>query len=457
MNTNINVIEGNPTKKFFIEMITRDISIEDAIIDLLDNSIDGANRINPENYTDLWINLTINDKEFVIQDNCGGFSLETAQKYAFRFGRPEEAPKANNTVGRFGIGMKRSLFKIGRDFAVESQCRNDHFKVEVNVDEWSRRTKKVTTEDGVETTIDDWSFSYKYVEKPNMADGTIIKISNLNSEVVDLFADDSFLNDLSDDIQKLLNFSLLKGIKITLNGRELTGKRIDLLISEYSKPYYADGIIDDVNYRIIAGLGGIGELKNSGWYIYCNNRLVLEADTSNITGWGVHPLPQWHINYVMFRGILFLDSEETLNLPLTTTKKGVDATSEVYKALLPIMKNAMIKVFEFLKKIPKMGDEANDYRQTLCETFDKISAVELKVYDFSDYPQKQFYAPELDMDIISRKKQYVRIAYDANKDLAELAKEHAEAKNYKELGNTTFEYYLKMEDIRNEESNCSEL
>ena len=53
----------------------------------------------------------------------------------------------------------------------------------------------------------------------------------------------------------------------------------------------------------------------------------------------------------MFRGILFLDSEETLNLPLTTTKKGIDATSEVYKAILPLMKNGMIKVFEFLKKI----------------------------------------------------------------------------------------------------------
>ena len=43
MNTNI--IEGNPTKTFFIDMITRDISIKDAIIDLLDNSIDGANNI----------------------------------------------------------------------------------------------------------------------------------------------------------------------------------------------------------------------------------------------------------------------------------------------------------------------------------------------------------------------------------------------------------------------------
>ena len=456
MNTNI--IEGNPTKKFFIEMITRDISIEDAIIDLLDNSIDGANRINSEDYSNLWIDLTINDTEFIIQDNCGGFSLETAQKYAFRFGRPDEAPKVNNTVGRFGIGMKRSLFKIGKNFTVESHCKNDHFKVNVNVEEWSKRTKKITTDNGIEATIDDWSFSYDFVDCHNVNDGTIIKISNLNSEVVDLFTDNSFLNNLSNDIQELLNFSLLKGIKITLNGRELTGKRIDLLISDYSKPYYADGFVNDVKYRIIAGLGGIGEPKNSGWYIYCNNRLVLEADTSNITGWGVHPIPQWHINYVMFRGILFLDSEETLSLPLTTTKKGVDATSDIYKSILPIMKNAMIKVFEFLKKIPKMGDEANDYRQTLCETFNKISAVDLKAYDFKDHPQKQFYAPELDLDIISRKKQYVRIAYDVNKDLAELAKEHAEAKNYKELGNTTFEYYLKMEDIQQDEkSDCFEL
>ena len=50
-----NIIEGNPTKKFFIEMITRDISIEDAIIDLLDNSIDGATQINPNDLSGLHI------------------------------------------------------------------------------------------------------------------------------------------------------------------------------------------------------------------------------------------------------------------------------------------------------------------------------------------------------------------------------------------------------------------
>lgn len=61
---NTNVIEGNPTKKFFIEMITRDISIEDAIVDLLDNSIDGANRINSAIYDGLWIKLTIMIRSF---------------------------------------------------------------------------------------------------------------------------------------------------------------------------------------------------------------------------------------------------------------------------------------------------------------------------------------------------------------------------------------------------------
>jgi len=245
-----NVIVGNPTKKFFIEMITRDISIEDAIIDLLDNSIDGANKINPNDYTGLKINITLSDSEFIIEDNCGGFSLEVAQKYAFRFGRPDEAPKAHSTVGRFGIGMKRSLFKIGKEFVVESQSNDDHFKVIVDVDEWSKKTKKVTADDGNELEIDDWNFNYQSIDNKKLdTDGTIIKVSNLNHEVTDLFCDDTFLNELANDIQKLLNFSLLKGIQITLNGRILKGNRIDVLISESALPYYANGKINDVNDR----------------------------------------------------------------------------------------------------------------------------------------------------------------------------------------------------------------
>lgn len=145
---NTNVIEGNPTKQFFIEMITRDISIEDAILDLIDNSIDGAININPNNFSGLEIKLKISPDYFIIEDNCGGFSLITAQKYAFRFGRPESAPIPQNTIGRFGIGMKRSLFKMGKDFIVESQHHQDHFKVSVDVDLWSKKKTTISQDGG---------------------------------------------------------------------------------------------------------------------------------------------------------------------------------------------------------------------------------------------------------------------------------------------------------------------
>lgn len=452
MNTNI--IEGNPTKKFFIEMITRDISIEDAIIDLLDNSIDGANRINSAGYDNLWVKLTINGDEFIIEDNCGGFTLETAIKYAFRFGRPETAPKTlNNTVGRFGIGMKRSLFKIGKTFFVESKCGVDHFKVTVNVEDWSKKTKVVTLDDGTLSTIDDWSFNYQQIDNDGILnnDGTYIKVTNLNSEVKDLFSDTRFISELAEDIQRLLNFSLLHGIKIYLNEDLLIGKKVELLISDNYPPYYDEGTIGDVSFRVVAGLGEVGEPKKSGWYIYCNNRLVVEADETPMTGWGISAVPKWHVNHVMFRGILYLDSKETLNLPLTTTKKGIDTTSEIYKAILPKMRDAMIKILDYLKGITKMGDQANNYRQMLCDTFNKASAVELKSMSFytqgEPHAKNVFLSPPLDEEIIAQKKSTVRIAYDVNKVKADEAKNHADASSYKELGNITFDYYLRMEGI----------
>ena len=100
-------------------------------------------------------------------------------------------------------------------------------------------------------------------------------------------------------------------------------------------------------------MGEIGEPKKSGWYIYCNDRLVVEADETTMTGWGLSSIPKWHVNHVMFRGILYLDSQETMNLPLTTTKKGIDTTSEIYKAILPRMKDAMINILDSLVSTKK--------------------------------------------------------------------------------------------------------
>lgn len=92
----------------------------------------------------------------------------------------------------------------------------------------------------------------------------------------------------------------------------------------------------------------------------------------------------------------------------------------------------------------------------LWENISKIGAVELKSYTFSNL-EKTFIAPPLDTDTIARKKNKVRIAYDVSKETAETAKDHAEVKSFKELGETTFNYYLKLEELANEECDSTEL
>lgn len=443
----LNVIEGNPTKTFFIEMITRDISIRDAILDLLDNSIDGANRISPDNYENLFVEIIIDKDKFIVRDNCGGFSLETAKKYAFRFGRPDEAPESHGSVGRFGIGMKRALFKIGKNFEVESKHTDDHFQVLVDVNNW-RNKKKVIVSSDVEIEVENWDFSYENVTEESSdleENGTYIEVSKLYQEVSELFDDNSFLTELRGDIERLLNFSLEKKIKISLNGEILSGKNIQIF-NDKSTPYLIDGSKDGVQYRIVAGLGEIGVPTNSGWYIYCNDRLVMEADKSEITGWGTSGIPKWHIDHVMFRGIVFLDSEETINLPLTTTKKGIDATSDIYKTVFVYMREAMLNIIPFFKQVTKLGNEANEYRELLVETETKISVVDMKKPELVLAPRK-FIAPEIDQDIIAVKRDSVRIAYDVKKDLANIARTHSKSKSLKELGETTFEYYFKMENL----------
>lgn len=446
-----NVISGSPTKSFFIKMITRDISIKDAIIDLLDNSIDGASRISPKDFEGLFIKIEISGDEFVVIDNCGGFSLETAKKYAFRFGRPDNAPESTGSIGRFGIGMKRALFKIGKNFEVESKTNDDHFEVNVNVEEWSKREKKVKQgKDETEVTIEDWDFRYNIINDDNRnlnLNGTYVKVTNLYKEVADLFSEESFLNSLEEEIERLLNFSLEKNIHISLNGKKLSSKNIQIF-NDQSKPFFYEGEKDGVRFKVIAGLGEVGNPDLSGWYIYCNDRLVVEGDKSEITGWGTPGIRKWHIDFVMFRGVVFMDSEETFKLPLTTTKKGIDATSDVYKSVSRYMKEAMTSVIPFLSQVTKLGNEANDYRKLLGENENKISVVEMKTSEFKDeIKNARFSPPELDSEKISQKKDTVRIAYDVKKKLANTVKLHSNSKSYKEVGETTFEYYCQMEEI----------
>ncbi len=88
-------VDARPEKRFFVEMLTRDIEFAPAVIDLVDNSVDGAKRLRPDAESDdpeaatrfdgLRVDLKLTPECFEIHDNCGGFSREVAVEYAFRF------------------------------------------------------------------------------------------------------------------------------------------------------------------------------------------------------------------------------------------------------------------------------------------------------------------------------------------------------------------------------------
>ena len=119
-------VDASPTKSFFIYMLTRDIDVRPAIVELIDNSIDGAKKIrNNTEYEGLFIKINMSQDKFIIEDNCGGIDIETAQKYAFQFGRSSEreSDSSGYFTGIFGIGMKRALFKLGKKFATPGNTR----------------------------------------------------------------------------------------------------------------------------------------------------------------------------------------------------------------------------------------------------------------------------------------------------------------------------------------------
>ena len=127
-------INAEPTKDFFISMLTRDISLLSSLVDLIDNSVDAA--LSSGGFSGKTIEISLNGQRFEIIDNCGGISKKAATDYAFKFGRPATAPNAPHSVGRFGVGMKRALFKMGRAFKIYSKHQQDSFLVNVDVDEW---------------------------------------------------------------------------------------------------------------------------------------------------------------------------------------------------------------------------------------------------------------------------------------------------------------------------------
>ncbi len=438
MSTNNKIINANPTKDFFIYMITRDIDLKYAILELVDNCIDGATKIRPEgDFTGLWVKINISEKEFCIEDNCGGISIQIAENYAFRFGRPKNAE--NNidfSTGIFGIGMKRALFKIGKYFIIESKTKNSIFKVQLDVNEWASDDKQ-------------WNFKFYDIDENcnNIQDecGTKIKVTNLYEGIMDDFKLDFFKQELKKHIQNYVSLGIEKGLKISLNSVNIDSNVIELYNSDSLRPAYEEYSINGVKIRILAGIGKTGDPDAAGWYIYCNGRLILASDQSTITGWDENT-PKFHPTYARFRGFVFFDAKDSALLPWNTTKTGVDASSPVFINAKVKMKNMFRSVKDVLSKIKKINDEAE--REDIEEFIDSCEKIQISSINVAKINLGML-SNKISATFLSKSSRTytsdVTISYKKPKNEVEKVKDLLGITSNKDVGEKTFDYFLKME------------
>ena len=262
--------------------------------------------------------------------------------------------------------------------------------------------------------------------------------------------------------------SIQSGLQLFLNSdTPLTASRPSLQASAVVQPVYKQfqvqasggGVVD---VRLYAGTVAPptrekdadpedeGQAENfqdpgdAGWYLFCNDRLLLVADRTPITGWG-NPAAAYHPQYRSFRGFVYLSSDDASLLPWNTTKTAVDRDSLVFRAVQSEMKTTLVAVQAVINRAKQVRarveeeDPKPEILVALDETPDRpISslAVSAQMVAPASPPPKPRAAPTPRVQ---------RIQYVVDPEKYKEVAEALGANSGSEVGRLTFEYFYDQE------------
>lgn len=355
-------VDAAPVKRFFVEMLTRDIALEDALLDLLDNCIDGLQRTASDKalssetpYKGHWAKITLSSTHFEIEDNCGGIPWSEKDR-AFRMGNPDAKPASDPgrlLVGTYGIGMKRAIFKLGKEGLVTTRTKDDAYEVSIPKG-WMEDPKN-------------WGLPTKEAAIVLAHFGTRIRVQSLRPDVADTFSSEVFISGLIEKISTHFSIIISKGLRITVKSGQGTTivdpKLIGLRFqdgaadgSEVVRPYFFHSKpADDLEVTVVVGLrdpipgvervleeqeGPRFSTDYAGWTVICNDRVVLYCNRDELTGWGTDNIPRYHTQFIAISGYVEFKGNPR-KLPTTTTKRGLEFSSRLYQQVLNRMREGM--------------------------------------------------------------------------------------------------------------------
>ncbi len=407
-------INGKPTKRLFINTLTKDVSLIDAILDLVDNAIDGYTRHKFDSRKE--IKLSIKPNKFEIWDNCGGIKLDHLRKEVFQFGVIEV--RDTDTLGVYGIGLKRAIFKIGNIISLKSDDSEYYYEVDINLNEWEKK--------------DGWDHEFTLVEDSKHSAFTSISVTDINEDISKPFEMNSFINELIDRISRTYFLFLQKNVDVFVNDIKVEPIELKIGFSDNIAPAVSFFKINGVEGKLVSGPHP--DIKDPGWYVFFNSRLIIAGNREKLTGWGDRGVPQFHPKYNRFKGFAYLNSTDPSLLPWNTSKNGLDTSSSVYKALLIKMQTLTQKYTSFMSKAyPTENDE-------------KLGIEVLG--DLKEKPMREFIVDqEFRATPLIKKLRHSTITYSKPIEEINLLKANFGRKGMsnKKLGELTFQYYKEME------------
>ena len=451
------LVSFQPTKRLFIDILTRDISIHDCILDLLDNAVDSYTRNKIKEKREVQLNF---DKSKIsIFDNCGGIEKERLKKEVFRFGAKDFSSNVP-TIGVYGIGLKRSIFKLGESIIFETDDGKDYCKLKIDVTDWLNKKDQ----DG----NDIWDLKLTETSTTKLVNGqkpyTRIEVKSLRYETIETFTLD-FETKLKETV-KIYYSRFIQNDKISfyVNDEEQKGFEIKVKSSDGFKPVKVEDDYEGVKITIICWLDlkedqkrARKELGHQGWNIFMNERLVIFDDTSEDTGWleGGSFLPKFHSLFNRFRGVVFLNTDDPSKLPINTSKNGFNKEGKIYYYLLNLMVKVARPFINFMSnKYNEQKEKINIKEDELLAIIDEDSRkkgiIETPIDDTKTEYQSKFMPPALKTEARSTIVQ-TSIIFKKPKRQVDIIKKILKVYTNKQVGEKTFDYFWESEGLGDDE------
>lgn len=339
------VIKVNVTpKKRVLRSIARDIDLTRSVLELIDNSIDAWKTNNTGIKLVIDIHISKQDHKLTFKDNSGGVP-RTSIAQLFTLGDTGRAAR-EDSIGEFGVGLKRALFSISKDFTLDAKYSGESgFHCPVNVNKY--------------LADDEWELVCEL--GTNVPEGsTLIEFTDMNFEV-----SDKVERELRKAIAETYVDTLTNNGEVFVNSTAVTFNKFN----EWTKfdedhadfsPKHVEMKTDvqgeKIGVDITVGLmESFHQTGDYGFYIYCNDRLAVRDGKDPQLGFNDTEFSYPHARFARFRCEVRINGRRDL-MPWNSTKSGLNYDHEVMRVILPGLKKLASPYLKFSAKLASTRD-----------------------------------------------------------------------------------------------------